>query len=235
VKVFLVGVGGGIGWSILKALDSLGVETVTLSRTKKLPELGHNTHISSDIINVNFWKRILDQHIEDITHVVYCSGVISPQKSFLKLSDKELRRSFEVNFFGLLEVARNTIPYMRNGHNSKFIYLGTGAAIRGYKGWSAYCTSKAASHMFIECASLDHGDIGVKFIDINPGSVDTDMQLKIREAKVNRVSKKMISEHNSPEFVAEFIYKILFLENNSIEDLYISINNEEMVRKYFNG
>ncbi len=45
----------------------------------------------------------------------------------------------------------------------------------------------------------------------------------------------MISEHNSPEFVAEFIYKILFLENNSIEDLYISINNEAMVRKYFNG
>ena len=64
----------------------------------------------------------------------------------------------------------------------RVINLSSGASTTAFRGWSAYCASKAALDHFGRCLALEQQDAvhPVDVLSFSPGVVDTDMQAQIR-------------------------------------------------------
>lgn len=72
------------------------------------------------------------------------------------------------------------------GHTAaqRVVNISSGAALKAYFGWSAYCTSKAGLDMLTKSIAVEQADHkNIKAISIYPGIIDTDMQSQIRKTK----------------------------------------------------
>jgi Dehydrogenases with different specificities (related to short-chain alcohol dehydrogenases) len=63
----------------------------------------------------------------------------------------------------------------------RVLHISSGAAHYPYRGWGAYCTSKAAFHMLYRSLALELSPLGVSVGSARPGVVDTPMQDLIRQ------------------------------------------------------
>ena len=68
------------------------------------------------------------------------------------------------------------------------VNVSSGAAHAPLEGWAAYCSTKAALHMFTQALHLEEGE-RVAVYGASPGTVDTEMQVLIRASGVNPISQ----------------------------------------------
>jgi NAD(P)-dependent dehydrogenase (short-subunit alcohol dehydrogenase family) len=66
--------------------------------------------------------------------------------------------------------------------------VSSGAAHRPLEGWSAYCAGKAGLAMVTRSIQLETAG-RVRIFGFSPGTIDTDMQVKIRASGLNAVSQ----------------------------------------------
>ncbi len=85
------------------------------------------------------------------------------------------------------------------------VNLSTGAAHTPRDGWSAYCGTKAALAMFTRNIAKEYGDKGVFAYSLQPGMVDTEMQVRIRRAGINEISRIPREQLDPPERSANVI------------------------------
>jgi NAD(P)-dependent dehydrogenase (short-subunit alcohol dehydrogenase family) len=92
------------------------------------------------------------------------------------------------------------------------VNISSGAAVKPYAGWAAYCASKAAVDQLTRVVALEEAPHGLRAVALSPGLVDTDMQAAIRasdEATFPEVDRFRLAaaEHrfNSPAWVARHI------------------------------
>src|SRR5690606_17031869 len=75
--------------------------------------------------------------------------------------------------------------HFRHSRGRKVIVnVSSGAALKGYAGWSLYCAAKAGMESFIRAIAVEEKFQAHPFIpvSVDPGVIDTDMQALIREA-----------------------------------------------------
>ncbi|OZJ03123.1 hypothetical protein BZG36_03871 [Bifiguratus adelaidae] len=85
---------------------------------------------------------------------------------------------FDINFFSVLSLLKETIPSLRES-KGRVITVSSGAASKGYYGWGAYGTSKAALNLLTMTLAAEEPDL--ISVSLRPGVVDTDMQGIIRD------------------------------------------------------
>ena len=96
---------------------------------------------------------------------------------FESLSEPEIRKQMEVNFFGLIDVTRTAMDTMRNqkpqgGVIQQVTSIG---GQRGVPTFSIYCASKWAVEGFTEAIQQEvKPEWGIKFTCIEPGGFRTD-------------------------------------------------------------
>lgn len=91
-----------------------------------------------------------------------------------ELSDAEVRASFGVNVFGLLNVTRAVLAVMREQRSGHVIDLASISANVPSPGTGLYSATKAAVLMLTEALADEGRDIGVRATAICPGGVRTD-------------------------------------------------------------
>ena len=67
------------------------------------------------------------------------------------------------------------------------VNVSSGAAHRPLEGWSAYCAGKAGLAMVTRSIQLETP--GIRVFGFSPGTIDTDMQVKIRASGMNMISQ----------------------------------------------
>ena len=93
--------------------------------------------------------------------------------AFEEYSEDQIRRQFEINFFGVLDVTREALETMRDRQSPKGGLIQQVTSIGGQRGvpmFSLYCASKWAVEGFTE--SLSHEvkpEWGIKFMLVEPG------------------------------------------------------------------
>jgi len=96
--------------------------------------------------------------------------------AFESLSDSQLRKQMEVNFFGVINVTRKAMEVMRDLKSGGLIQQIT--SIAGQKGmpmFSIYCASKWAVEGFTEAVSQEvKPEWNIKFQCVEPGGFRTD-------------------------------------------------------------
>ncbi|MGV8986033.1 MAG: SDR family oxidoreductase [Cypionkella sp.] len=110
-----------------------------------------------------------------VSGLVANAGVIDPIGRFHETDSAEWMRLQQINIGGVMAAARAVIPGMLSEGRGVIVNLSSGAAHNPVDGWSAYCTSKAAVHMFSRCLAAEYGDKGIRVHDFIPGVVGTDM------------------------------------------------------------
>ena len=86
----------------------------------------------------------------------------------------EVERVFATNVFGLLNVTRAVLPYMRS---RRFGHIVNMSSIGGYAsppGWGVYCATKFAVEGISEALSIELAPLGIHATVVEPGYFRTD-------------------------------------------------------------
>jgi len=91
-----------------------------------------------------------------------------------ELDDDEVRRQFETNFFGALDVMRTVLPHMRAHRSGHILNISSEGGFMGVPGAGAYNASKFALEGLSEALAAEIAHLGIKVTIVEPGAFRTD-------------------------------------------------------------
>lgn len=93
--------------------------------------------------------------------------------SIEELTDQETRASFDVNVFGMLNVIRQVMPYLRAQQSGHIINISSIAGITGNTGWAIYAATKFAVVGLSDVLAQDVKSFGINVTVVAPGAFRT--------------------------------------------------------------
>src|SRR5829696_9812060 len=115
------------------------------------------------------------------------AGVIEPISEVATSDPKAWANNITINLIGAYNVVRAVLPDMLAKGGGTIVNVSSGAAYRPLEGWSAYCAGKAGLAMLTRSIALETA--GIRIFGFSPGTIDTDMQVKIRASGMNMISQ----------------------------------------------
>ena len=150
---YVTGASKGLGLSLVKQLLARGCKVAATSRSltdlQRSVGAGHEDFLplSVDLTNEVSVQQSLAAVIAKFgkIDVVVNNAGYGLVGSLEELSDKESRANFEVNVFGMLNVIRNTMPYLRKQFSGHIFNISSiGGFTGGFPGFGIYCATKFA-------------------------------------------------------------------------------------------
>lgn len=89
-------------------------------------------------------------------------------------SADEVRRVYETNVFGLLNVTRAVLPHMRAARSGHVINLSSVGGYRSGPGFGVYCSTKFAVEGLSEALHAELAPLGIKVTIVEPGYFRTE-------------------------------------------------------------
>ena len=86
----------------------------------------------------------------------------------------EVERVFRTNVFGLLNVTRAVLPYMREQRSGHIINMSSIGGYASFPGWGIYCATKFAVEGISEALSIELATLGIHATVVEPGFFRTD-------------------------------------------------------------
>ena len=196
--VAITGASRGIGAACAKVFAASGARVALLARSGDevraladrigpaalaLPcDVGDAAAVQDAVDRAVAWGGRLDVLINN-------AGVIDP---IARLSDADpaaFARAVQINLNGMFHGLRAAIPVMRAQRSGTIITVSSGAAHSPLEGWGAYCSAKAGAAMLTRVAHLEEAGAGLRIMGLSPGTVATEMQVKIKASGINPVSQ----------------------------------------------
>ena len=119
-------------------------------------------------------KSVLAETGNTLDAVVHNAG-IAVAGVLEDLSDAEIRRVMETNFFGVLSLTRALLPTFRAQGHGRIILVSSQAALAGQPGNSMYCASKWALEGWAESLAYEVDPFGIDVVVIEPGPYRTEI------------------------------------------------------------
>jgi NAD(P)-dependent dehydrogenase (short-subunit alcohol dehydrogenase family) len=91
------------------------------------------------------------------------------------LSDGDIWRVMDTNFFGVLRLTRALLPRFREQRRGRIVLLSSQAAFAGQPGNSIYCASKWALEGWAESLAYEVDPFGIDVVLIEPGPYRTEI------------------------------------------------------------
>ena len=122
---------------------------------------------------------------EDWDEVVFISNAadLKPISLTGQITASDIERNISINQISAFTLISAFIANFRGFDGPKTIVsISSGAALKGYAGWSLYCASKAACENFINAIAVEEETQEFPFVAVNydPNVMDTAMQAEIR-------------------------------------------------------
>lgn len=111
----------------------------------------------------------------DLRVLINNAGYRGPYLPIEETSTDEWRKTFETNFFGLVELTRRAIPALRASGAGIICSIGSLGANMPMPFYSTYRISKVAVAALSEGLRIELAPFGIRVIEIPIGGVDTDM------------------------------------------------------------
>lgn len=88
--------------------------------------------------------------------------------------DEEIRRMFETNFFGAMDLTRAVLPHMRERGGGLIINNSSQAGLMANPGTGFYSASKYALEGLMEALGKELAPLGIRVSSVQPGAFRTD-------------------------------------------------------------
>ena len=89
-------------------------------------------------------------------------------------SDEEVKRVFDVNFFGVLQVVKAVLPYFRQQRSGHIVNISSIAGLAPMAGSGLYAAAKSAVEGVSQSLAQEVEPLGIKVTLVEPGEFRTD-------------------------------------------------------------
>jgi len=209
--VVISGASRGIGAAAAHAFAAAGANVVLLARSgKAVADLAEQIGagaigLECDVSDWLSMQRAVDATMSRFGRIdvlINNAGVIEPIARLADADPQDWGRTQDINLKGVFHGMKAVIPAMRAQGGGTIITVSSGAATKALEGWSAYCASKAGALMLTQAAHLEEGGNGIRVLGLSPGTVATEMQVKIKASGINPVSALSWEDHIPAEWPA---------------------------------
>lgn len=189
-RYFIVtGSSKGIGAEMVKELVSKENSFVVgISRSKgvEVSDPDKYTQINIDLsknINAKWYKYLsnLLRYSHDVTFINNAAS-IDPIKEISLINENEVEQSVYLNIISPINLCAYMMSHFKNSKLT-IVNISSGASNKSIPHWSLYSSAKAYTNRFFEILQKENEmNPKIRFINIDPGMVDTDMQKSIRDS-----------------------------------------------------
>ena len=194
MRVLVTGASEGIGRAIAKEAVKRGCRVLAVAR--KQPDLdalaaeviaegGRLEVLAGDITRGDDHRAMADAMTRRFggADVLVNNAGIGATGHFMDSDPDTLRRIFETNYFGTVELTRVFIPLLKAGNRSAIVNISSVLGRRGWPGRSMYSASKFALAGFSDALRAELDRFGVGVVVINPGLTQTNFSKNLLERK----------------------------------------------------
>lgn len=210
--VVITGASRGIGAATAREFAQAGAAVVLLARSASAAEA-----LAAEIgpqalalrCDVADWAQVqaamatVQARFGRLDVLINNAGVIEPIAGLAEADPAEFGRAIDINLKGVFHGMRAALPIMQAQGAGTIITVSSGAAVNPMEGWGAYCSAKAGALMLTRVAHLEEAGRGIRVLGLSPGTVATDMQVKIKASGVNPVSQLDFSVHIPADWPAK--------------------------------
>jgi len=200
--VAITGASRGIGAAAARVFAQAGARVVLLARSSApiraiADEVG-GMALTCDVgnwLSVQTAVAAVEARYGRLDVLINNAGVIDPIARLADADPAAWSAAVDINLKGVFYGYRAVLPMMKRQGSGTIINLSSGAAYSPLEGWSAYCSSKAGVLMLTRALHLEEAAWGLRVLGLSPGTVATEMQVKIKASGINAVAALDPSVH----------------------------------------
>jgi NAD(P)-dependent dehydrogenase (short-subunit alcohol dehydrogenase family) len=247
---FITGASRGLGLDISKAVLASGdnvVATVRSQPEKLIEQLGAPENLFVVAMDVTNEQQVSVAVANAIAHFGTIDVLVNNAGYGLlaaveEASAEEVRQNYEVNVFGLLNVTRQILPFMRKQRSGHIVSMSSVGGLSSYFGWGLYGSTKFAVEGISEALSQELAPLGIHATVVAPGFFRTnflDHSSLVRSANViedyadtvgnmrSFASEANYKQPGDPEKLAQAIIK---LANSEQPPVHLPLGNDTLQR-----
>ncbi|ARV09252.1 short-chain dehydrogenase [Winogradskyella sp. PC-19] len=179
--IIVTGTSRGIGFELVQLFAKQGHKVLALSRNDK-PITNLNldgvTSFAFDLQNEDDYIKIemfISKEWKHVDVLINNAGVLL-NKPFAETTFKDFAKVYEINVFGVSEMTRIVLPFMKsNGHVLTISSMGGIQGSMKFPGLAAYSSSKGAVITLTELLAEEYKETGPQFNILALGAVQTEM------------------------------------------------------------
>jgi NAD(P)-dependent dehydrogenase (short-subunit alcohol dehydrogenase family) len=156
--------------AVVTARDPAKVEDIASGRQDRALVLELDV---TDPVEASAAVKSAEQHFGGIDVLVNNAG-IGYFGAVEESDDAEVRRMFEINFFGLSGMTRAVLPGMRRRRKGHIVNISSIGGLRSFPTLAYYHATKYAVEGFSEALALEVGPLGIKVTIVEPSGFRTD-------------------------------------------------------------
>jgi NAD(P)-dependent dehydrogenase (short-subunit alcohol dehydrogenase family) len=175
--VVVAGGSYGLGRAIAEAAARQGATVVIGARTEEALETASvDLALETDVADRAQVERLVEAAVERFGGIdtYVANAMVTVYAEAHRLEEDELRRVFDVNFFGGVYGYWAALPHLRTSRGT-FVQIASALSYRGIPLQAAYCSTKAALRTFFESArvELQKERAGVDISVVLPAAINT--------------------------------------------------------------
>lgn len=178
--VLITGASSGIGKSIALLFAAKGWNVAATMRnpsnTDAFNSIPSIKSYTLDVTNEESVKKAFTAIHNDFSQidVVVNNAGYGATGIFEKATAEQIRRQFETNVFGLMNVISESLPYFRNAKNGTIINITSMGGLITFPFYSVYHGTKWAVEGFSESLAFELRHLNIRVKCVEPGAIKTD-------------------------------------------------------------
>ncbi len=222
--VFITGASSGIGKSIATYLSHNNFKVYGTSRNPQKSSVSAFKMLRLDVTDPTSIKEAIQEVMEqegriDVLINNAGVGITGPIE---ETPESEIKKAFETNYFGPLNVIKNVLPSMRKNSGGLIINITSIAGYMGLPYRGIYSATKGALEITAEAYRMELKQFNIKMTNVAPGDFATNIASGRYHApvipgspyeKVYGNTLKLMNQHvdagKDPELMAKAILKVI--------------------------
>ncbi|WP_369996562.1 SDR family NAD(P)-dependent oxidoreductase [Winogradskyella sp.] len=180
-NIIITGTSRGIGFELVHLFANQGHNVLALSRNARpVNNLSFDniTSLAFDLCKQDDYKKVeefIKTEWEQVDILINNAGTLL-NKPFAETTFKDFTQVYQTNVFGVAEMTRIVLPYMKNdGHVVTISSMGGIQGSVKFAGLSAYSSSKGAVITLTELLAEEYKETGPQLNVLALGAVQTEM------------------------------------------------------------
>ena len=141
----------------------------------------------TDPVEVDAAVKSADKHFGRIDVLVNNAG-IGYFGAVEESDEQEIRRMFEINFFGLARMTRAVLPIMRKQRSGHMVNISSIGGLKSFPTLAYYNATKYAVEGFSEALAMEVAPLGIKVTIVEPSGFRTDWAGRSAAESKNRIA-----------------------------------------------
>ena len=180
-NIIITGTSQGIGFELVKLFANAGHKVLALSRnSESISNLNLNNvnSFSFDLCQTEDYNKVeefIKAEWQQVDILINNAGTLL-NKPFAETTVEDFQHVYKTNVFGVAEMSRIVIPFMKN--DSHVVTISSMGGVQGslkFPGLAAYSSSKGAVITLTELLAEEYKESGPSFNVLALGAVQTEM------------------------------------------------------------